>query len=162
MKYKRLRLSAIFVFGLGLAGLMAQTSINTTGGNTLGTGSSVSYSVGQVFHTTNTGMNGSVSNGVQQPYEISSMTGLENIKGISLSIYAHPNPVTDFLLLKIESIELKNLSFQLFDTQGKLLRSEKIISNQSIINMSNLISSTYFVKVISEKKSIKEFKIIKN
>jgi hypothetical protein len=39
------------------------------GGEATGSGGSVSYSVGQVVYTTNTGINGSVAQGVQQPYE---------------------------------------------------------------------------------------------
>ena len=162
MQYKRLKLSAILLLGLGLTGLQAQTSFNSTGKNTSGSDGSVSYSVGQVVYTSNTGTNGSVSQGVQQPYEISVVTAIEKTKGINLSVTAYPNPTTDFLQLKIENEEIKDLSFQLYDLQGKLLRSEKIISNQSSINMGNLISSTYFVKVISGNKTIKEFKIIKN
>ncbi len=162
MQYKRLKLSAILLLGLGLTGLQAQTSFNSTGKNTSGSDGSVSYSVGQVVYTSSTGINGSVSQGVQQPYEISVVTAIEKTKGINLSVTAYPNPTTDFLQLKIENEEIKDLSFQLYDLQGKLLRSEKIISNQSSINMGNLISSTYFVKVISGNKTIKEFKIIKN
>ncbi len=162
MQYKRLKLSAILLLGLGLTGLQAQTSFNSTGKNTSGSDGSVSYSVGQVVYTSSTGINGSVSQGVQQPYEISVVTAIEKTKGINLSVTAYPNPTTDFLQLKIENEEIKDLSFQLYDLQGKLLRSEKITSNQSSINMGNIISSTYFLKVISGNKTIKEFKIIKN
>ncbi len=71
MKYKNLKLSAILLLGLGLTGLQAQTSVNATGGNASGSGGSASYSVGQVVYTTHTGTNGSVAQGVQQPFEIS-------------------------------------------------------------------------------------------
>ncbi len=50
MRHKRLKLSAIFLLGLGLTGLQAQEPIPATGGNASG-----SYSVGQVVYTTNTG-----------------------------------------------------------------------------------------------------------
>ncbi|MDD2634269.1 MAG: hypothetical protein PHW82_02085 [Bacteroidales bacterium] len=67
MRHKRLKLSAILVLGLGITGLQAQESVNTTGGNALGSGGSVSYSAGQVIYTNNTGTSGSVAQGVQQP-----------------------------------------------------------------------------------------------
>ena len=162
MRHKRLKLSAVLLLGLGLTGLQAQESANATGGNASGSGGSVSYSVGQVVYTTNTGTSGSVAQGVQQPYEISVVTGLEEAKGINLSVSAYPNPTTDFLELKVESEKLKDLSYQLYDMNGKLLQSEKITGNQTSIVMSNLVPATYFVKVIQGNKEVKTFKIIKN
>ena len=162
MKHKRLKLSALLLLGLGLTGLQAQESVNATGGNASGSGGSASYSVGQVVYTTNTGTNGSVSQGVQQPYEISVVTGIEEAKGINLSVSAYPNPTTDYLTLSIGEFEISNLSYQLYDMNGKLLQSEKISGNQTSIVMSNLVPSSYFVKVIQGNKEVKTFKIIKN
>jgi len=162
MRHKRLKLSAVLLLGLGLTGLQAQTSVNATGGNALGSGGSASYSVGQVVYTNNIGTSGSVAQGVQQPYEISVVTGLEETKGINLSVSAYPNPTTDYLTLEVKEFEFSNLHFQLYDMNGKLLQSEKITGNQTSIAMSNLVPATYFVKVTDGNKEIKAFKIIKN
>ena len=162
MRHKRLKLSAVLLLGLGLTGLQAQTSVNATGTNASGSGGSVSYSVGQVVYTTNTGTNGSVAQGVQQPYEISVVTGIEEAEGIYLSVTAYPNPTTDYLTLRIDEFEISNLSYQLYDMNGKLLQNEKIAGNQTSIVMSNLVPATYFVKVVQGNREIKTFKIIKN
>ena len=162
MRHKRLKLSALLFLGLGLTGLQAQTSVNATGGDALGSGGSASYSVGQVVYTTNTGTNGSVAQGVQQAFEISVVTGLEEAKGINLSVSAYPNPTTDYLTLEVKDVELLNLHFQMYDMNGKLLQNEKITGNQTSIVMSNLVPATYFVKVIQGNKEVKTFKIIKN
>ena len=162
MKHKRLKLSALLFLGLGLTGLQAQTSVNATGRNASGSGGSASYSVGQVVYTTNTGTNGSVSEGVQQPFEISVVTGLEEAKGINLSVTAYPNPTTDYLTLSIADFDASKLSYQLYDMNGKLLQNEKITGNQTSIVMSNLVPATYFVKVIQGNKEVKTFKINKN
>ena len=162
MRHKKLKLSAIILLGLGLTGLQAQESVNATGGDASGSGGSVSYSVGQVVYTTNTGTNGSVTQGVQQPYEISVVTAIEEAKGINLTVTAYPNPATDYLTLRIDEFEISNLSFQLYDMNGKLLQSEKITGNQTSIVMSNLVPANYFVKVIQANKEVKTFKIIKN
>jgi hypothetical protein len=161
MRHKRLKLSAVLLLGLGLTGLQAQESVNAIGGNASGSGGSASYSVGQVVYTTNTGTNGSVAQGVQQPYEISVVTAIEVAKGINLSITAYPNPTTDYLQLKVESETLKDLSFQLYDINGKLLQTKKLTDTKTQIKMSSYVPSTYFVKVIAGNQSIKEFKIIK-
>ena len=162
MKHKRLKLSALLFLGLGLTGLQAQESVNATGGDALGSGGSVSYSVGQVAYQTHTRTSGSVSEGVQQPFEISVVTGIEEAKGINLSVSAYPNPTTDYLTLSISEFEISNLTYQLYDISGKLLQSEKITGNQTNIVMSNLVPANYFVKVIAGNQLIKEFKIIKN
>ena len=162
MRLKRLKLSAVLLLGLGLTGLQAQESVNATGGDASGSGGTVSYSVGQVVYTNNTGTNGSVAQGVQQAFEISVVTGIEEAKGINLSVSAYPNPTTDYLTLSISEFEISNLTYQLYDISGKLLQSEKITGNQTNIVMSNLVPANYFVKVIAGNQLIKEFKIIKN
>jgi opacity protein-like surface antigen len=96
--------SIAFAFlAFSLSTVSAQTRVNATGGNASGSGGSASYSVGQVAYQTKTGSSGSVAEGVQQPYEISVVSGIEKAIGISLSVSAYPNPTTDFLQLKVES-----------------------------------------------------------
>ncbi len=162
MRYRRLKLSTILLLGLGLTGLQAQESGNATGGNAIGSDGSVSFSVGQVVYTTYTGINGSVAEGVQQPYEISVVTAIEEAKGIKLSVKAFPNPTTDYLTLEVKEFELSALQFHLYDTRGKLLQNEKITGTQTSIVMSNFLPATYFVKVSQGNKELKTFKIIKN
>jgi len=57
MKYKKLKLSAVLLLGIGLTGLQAQESVNATGGNALGNGGTASIR-GQMIYTTNTGTGG--------------------------------------------------------------------------------------------------------
>lgn len=158
-KLKVLGVVALLTFAFSLSTATAQESVNATGGDASGSGCSVSYSVGQVAYQTHAGTGGSVAEGVQH---ISVVTGLEEAKGINLSVLAYPNPTTDFLQLKVESEKLKDLSFQLFDLQGKLLQTKKLTGTETQIDMSSYVPSTYFVRVISGNQSIKEFKIIKN
>ncbi|MDP3462260.1 MAG: T9SS type A sorting domain-containing protein [Bacteroidales bacterium] len=168
MRHKRLILSAILLLGLGLTGLLqAQESVNTTGGNASGSGGSASYSIGQVVYTTNAGTNGSATHGVQQPYEISVITAIEEAKNINLSVSAYPNPTTDYLTLEVNDFELSNIHFQLYDMIGKLLQSEKITGNQTSIVVGNLVPATYILKVIvitqgiASQQEIKTFRVIK-
>ncbi|WP_346854133.1 T9SS type A sorting domain-containing protein [uncultured Draconibacterium sp.] len=162
MRYKRLKLSAVLLLGLGLTALQAQESINPTGGNASGSGGSISYSIGQVAYQTHTGTNGSVAEGVQQPFEISVLTGIEEAKGINFSVTAYPNPTTDYLTLEVKDFDVSNLLYQLYDTNGRLLQNQKITGKQTSIVMSNFVPATYFVKVTEGNKEVKTFKIIKN
>ena len=143
-----------------LTGLQAQQSVNSSGSIASGSGGSMNYSLGQVNNQTYTGTNGSIVEGVQQPYIISVVTSIEEAKDIALSVY--PNPTTNFLQLIVDCEKLKDLHYQLFDTGGKVVRNEKVTDNQTGIVMDNLIPATYFLKVIHKNKAIKIFKIIKN
>lgn len=166
MQHKKLKLSAVFLIIVGLSGLQAQEAIPATGGNASGSGGTASYTVGQVVYTTNTGTTGSVAQGVQQPYEISVVSGIEQAKGINLECTAYPNPTTDFFTLRVENYDNENLSYQLFDISGNLLENKKLTINETIITMANRVAAIYFLKVIQTKNTssqeIKTFKIIKN
>jgi len=161
MRHKKLKLSTVLLLGLGLTGLHAQESVNATGGNASGSGGTVSYSVGQVVYTTSTGTNGSVAQGVQQPYEISVVTGFENIKWIKLDCSVFPNPTTDYLHLKVESEKFKDLSYQLYTINGKLIESKKLESRETQIVTINLVPETYLLKVFDQNKIVESFIIIK-
>lgn len=161
MIYNRLRICVFLFSGLSFGVLQAQEVIPASGGEASGNGGSASYSVGQVVYITNTGTSGLVAQGVQQPYEISVVTGIEEAKGINLTVTAYPNPATDNLTLRIDEFDISNISYQLYDMNGKLLQNEKIAGNQTSITMRNLVPATYFVKVVQGNKEVKTFKIIK-
>jgi len=149
-------------FLLGITGMkiLAQETIPASGGDASGNEGSVSYSVGQVVYCTNTGRIGSITQGVQQGYKIYTTTGI-NETDIKLSASVYPNPTTNYLQLSIETIHESFLRYQLFDMQGKLLKNQKVIGNETQIDMGNFVPSTYLLKIMNHNQSIKEFKIIK-
>jgi hypothetical protein len=160
MKKALIVLIAFCIFGFGTA-IRAQNAIPASGGNATGSGGTVTYTIGQVVYTKYTGTNGSVAQGVQQPYEISVVTGIVEAKDISLEIEVYPNPATDFAKLKIENYQVKNLRYQLYDINGSLLKDNKVEGIETSISMQNLLPSMYFLKVTDNNKVIKTFKIIK-
>ena len=162
MRNKKLKFCTVLWLFIGLTGLQAQNTISASGGNASGSGGSVSYSVGQIVYTSNTGTNGSAAQGVQQPYEISVVTGIEEAKDISLEIMVYPNPATDFVKLMIKNYEVENLRYQLYDINGRLLQDNKVEGNETNIVMSNFLPATYFLKVTDNNKVVKTFKIIKH
>ena len=149
---------AIIVFN---ASAQAQQSANAAGGDATGSGGSVAYSVGQVVYTANNSPSGTVSQGVQQAYEIFLIGINETELNSSLSVF--PNPILDNLTLQISDYYNEKLSFHLYDLQGKSLNKEQIITEQTQINTSSLPPATYFIEVLNqENKHVQSFKIIKN
>ena len=160
MKRKKSRLIVLILLTFQFTGLQAQVTVPASGGSATGSGGTASYTVGQVTYSMITGLNGSVAQGVQQPYEISVLTGIVEASGINLSCF--PNPATDFVTLKVENYNTKNLWYRLFDAHGSLLESKKITGDQTNIPMGSLGIATYYIVVIENSKEIKSFKIIKN
>lgn len=157
-KSKPIALLAIAMLWAGLA--QAQESANASGGDATGSGGNVAYSLGQVIYTTNTNASGTVSQGVQQAYEIFTVGIKETELNISLSVF--PNPTTDNLILHVDDFGLSTLNYQLYDIQGKLLNNGQIISKQTQIDLNNWPSATYFLHVINHQNlKIQTFKIVK-
>jgi hypothetical protein len=164
MQQKKMKLCFILLLGLGLTGLRAQTGFPASGSNASGSGGTVSYSVGQVFYTTKgtPGSTSTAAEGVQQPWEISVVTGIEEASGITLQCTVSPNPTADFVNLKVDNYKTENLTYQLYDISGKLLENEKVQGSQTVISMKALAVATYFLKVTDNNKEVKTFKIIKH
>jgi len=159
MRDKKLNLIIMLLLAGCLTGVSAQEAVLVAGGNAAGSGGKVSYSVGQIAYTSQAGSNGSVSQGVQQSYEITNV-GIENAN-INLEMSAFPNPTDDNLILTINDIEFSNVKFKLVDATGKFLLEKKITDNQTTIDLSNYSSGIYFLNIQKGKSEIKSFKIIK-
>ena len=159
---KKTKLTILILLILGLTNIQAQETVLTTGGDATGSDGSMSYSVGQIVYTTNTGTNGYVLQGIQQPFEITTTLDIKEIEGINLKCSIYPNPTPDNLILEIDEYDNKEILYQLYNFSGKLIESKKLKNNRNIITMKDLVPSTYFLKVISNQKEIKTFKIIKN
>ncbi len=151
----------LLFFTVSLTTVMAQEAVPASGGDASGSGGSVSYTIGQVAYETNNGTGAHMVEGVQQPYEISVVTAIDEIIGITLSVSAYPNPVTDNLTLGIDGYGDPNLSYQLYNLNGRILKNEKITGTKTNIVMSGFVPATYFVKVVSGNQKVKTFKIIK-
>ena len=151
---------SVLLLGIGIAA-QAQQATTATGGDAMGSGGTVAYSVGQVVYTTNTGALGTVSQGVQQPFEIQVVLGMEQL-AIDLHMMAYPNPTSNVLNLSVGNRDTWDLSYQLFDVAGKLLTESKIDTKETSIFMADYPQANYFLDVIQGNKKIKTFKIIKN
>jgi len=159
MKNKKTILSALLLLGIGFNQGYAQQATTASGGDASGSGGYAAYSVGQIVYTTYTGTNGSVAQGVQQPYEISITLGLLETD-IKLNLSAYPNPTTNYLMLQIDNYD-KALLYQLYDISGKLLESNTVVANSTTINMEQMPTGSYFLKVTQNSTLVKIFKIIK-
>ncbi len=153
-----------FAFGLlalSVTTLVAQQASVSAGGNAIGSGGSSSYSVGQTFYTSNSGSHRNIDEGVQQPYEISIITGISDERYL-LSAEVYPNPVHSSLTLSTNTDLRERVLYQLTDIEGRILREQEIHQAQIAIPMESLPAGSYLLRVIQQNKEMKSFKIVKN
>lgn len=139
----------------------SQQATVVTGGSGSGSGGIATYSVGQIVYKSISGSGGSISQGVQQAYEIT-VLGKDGFTEINLVMTAYPNPTTDVVNLIVVNDKLNNLSYNLFDINGKIIsKKSKITSAETSVSMQELNQGIYFLSINDNNKTIKTFKIIK-
>lgn len=160
--YKTIRFLIGLILCFSMTNVYAQYTISTAGGELSGINGTVSYTVGQVAYTTKTDANNRITEGVQQPYEISIVTTLDDSYD-TIELVVFPNPATNFLVLKVIDSGRTDLSYKLYDTQAKLLKNGLVTgSSDTIIKIDEEPAGTYFLSVTNHEIIIKTFKIIKN
>jgi opacity protein-like surface antigen len=160
MKRKSIQCFFLMLMLVPVALLKAQSAVLATGANATGSNGSVSYSVGQVTYQVK-GSNREVSEGVQHAYEIITLATDEASQIEEGGILLYPNPFKDYLYLDFTTNSYKGSTYQLFDAQGKLVKTDKINQTKSEFNFSDLPSAMYIIRINQEGKNIKTFKIIK-
>lgn len=151
--------SFISLMVLTALSLSAQSAIVPLGGDIGGGNATVSYTIGQIAVQSYGEGSTSISEGVQQPYEIQTI-GIDNYPGITLNAMVYPNPTTSNLQLAIRNEEFEG-EVKVFDMNGKYLFSKKIEGDITEIPMSELATGTYFVSVLNGTQMLKSFKVVK-
>ena len=138
----------------------SQESINSSGTDIIGIGGNLSYSVGQIFYNSYESTSGTVNTGVQQTYEIINVGLSSNVDQTNFSVF--PNPVSENLTIS-SPILIKSISYNLYDSKGRLINNGNLFSNETSVNTSNLSSGTYYLNLYNqENNKTQSFKIIKN
>ena len=160
----KLRSTALLLLAISCGSLNAQTAVVATGGDASGSGGSANYTVGQVVYTTIIGTEGSLSQGVQQTYKliITTSNGIDEKNHRLISLSAYPNPAKDQLNLGVEGFTNQQYIYQMYNASGKLVKSDKVLSGTTSINVQQLTPGVYLLSVLDNNSIIKTFRIIKN
>jgi hypothetical protein len=140
----------------------AQSNTVSSGGDLQSNTGSVSYSIGQIVYTSDITAAGSNLKGVQQAYEIYTVTGIENNLADIINISISPNPTSDLLKIEIENTASEKLQYSLTSITGKLIERGVLQEQTSTIDMMNLASAVYFLNINNKNNQQETFKIIKN
>jgi hypothetical protein len=163
MKTKLLMMITMVFLFPGISMLYAQETVDASGGEAAGTGGTISNSVGQVAVSVLSGAAGTVLQGVQQPWEVFLVTGLNTWNELTLDCTIYPNPAGDFLKLKVEGWNREKLSYRLYDISGKMYGNGQVTAPETTIPLAALLSGAYLLSITREAdQQIQSFKIVKN
>jgi hypothetical protein len=158
---KQLRLTFLFFLLLTSSGQLtfAQQSVNAAGAESVNANGQLSFSIGEIFYISKSSSENTLSEGVQQAYNISEVAGIRSID-LNLNINIYPNPSSDKLTIQLDSF-IDKLTIQLTDIEGKLIANQSIMSDDTSIEIQNLSTGLYLLSVYVDMRLYKTFKIIK-
>lgn len=84
-----------------------------------------------------------------------------DLKLNATAVQVYPNPATSYVKVKTSTTDFKNLKYDLFDLNGKLVLSEKGKDTEQELSLKGLAPSVYYLKVSTNTEQ-KMIKIIKN
>ncbi len=161
MKQKKNYLGISILLSIGFSPGFAQQAVTASGGNAIGSGGQAAYSVGQVAYKANSNSTTTINQGVQQAYEIFTVGVKEEEQSVSASLF--PNPTQEDITLEVKQLANEQLTYSVFDMQGKLILTDKVRADETNISLKEFTPGIYFIQINnSENKKTQSFKIIKH
>lgn len=146
----------VFVSLLTSLSSVAQEVIATQGDMYSNPQANINFTIGEVVMSTGTDGTNDITQGFHQ-------TNL-NFLGIddfapNYSVTIYPNPSSE--ILTIEAKEFEEVSFSLFDAQGKLVLKSNLIDQITPVNVGQLAPGNYSLQLSNESQLLKTFKLLK-
>lgn len=134
----------------------AQEVVSTQGDSYSNAGGNIDFTIGEVI--INTGTNG--INDLTQGFHQTNwnFVGLED-HAPSYEAIIYPNPTSEVLNIRTSTFE--NVTYTLYDAQGKLILQDKLSAEQTPIQVSQLAQGSYSLTLSNETQNLKIFKLIK-
>jgi len=152
MRFLVFTLSILFSIGA-----LAQQAIVASGGEAVGSGGSISFSIGQVSYSNDT--DGTIHEGVQQPYEMFTISVEESLMELELSLY--PNPALQELNIEVPNFKA-GLTATIHDSKGQLLQRVPLTSSRTTVSVVHWAASTYLIHVGDESGNSANYKLVKH
>jgi hypothetical protein len=164
MVHKKVKLVTLFLFGIGLTGIKAQSTLYVrehSGMQTSYTLSSIRKLTVPTGYVTVNKTNGNMSAFALNNIRYLNFNDLTDVSQIDVqgnsNIVIYPNPVVDQLQISYKSIEAGNVQIGIIDMQGKVLYRQTLISqigiNHLLIPVSQLSKGIYVCRLQSDNKT---------
>ncbi len=103
------------------------------------------------YSVTATNSNG-CSASATQTINVNVCTGIVELTGSLVSIY--PNPATEQINIKLDASFINNATIEVYDVNGKMLLSEKVLAENTSIVITTLSNGIYTLKIVCDSKKI--------
>ncbi|MDF2436050.1 MAG: hypothetical protein K0Q95_426 [Bacteroidota bacterium] len=141
---------------------MAQSAspdvISCSGNSFNNGGNQLDWTLGEPVTSTLSGGNNALSQGFHQPDLL--ITSLNELQ-LDYLLNVYPNPTTDIVHLQFTDLKV-TVSIELFTSEGKLLESQKVNSNEAQLSLLKYKAGTYLLSVKESGSAAKTFRIIKS
>ena len=134
--------------------------IGSDGGHSRNNQFSLDYTIGEVVtdFSRDTANNVDLAQGFQQSY-LSIVSVEDHVFDIEIAVY--PNPAIDHLNVSL-LLGDKEMRYSLFDIGGKLIRQERILSDNFQIGFSTLSTGSYVLVFTNKEQRIKTLQVQKS
>ncbi len=149
-----------FVISSFYLGTNAQEVIATSGDYSETTIGSLSWTIGEPIIENVSGTNNILTQGFHQSKL--TVTTINEIPGLEMNITVYPNPASDYLNVEVKTDQQKEFQINLFDLNGKLIMQKDFSSGKETLDMQNYHPAIYILKVSTNNKEIKTYKIVKH
>ena len=153
MKLKTVLFLSILLTNLSVN---AQEIVSTQGDSYSNASGNIDFTIGEVI--INTGTDG--TNDITQGFHRTNwnFVGVEDYApNYEATIF--PNPTS--AILNIRTSAFKNVTYALYDAQGKLILKDKLSAEQTPIQVNQLAPGSYSLTLKSDTQDLKTFKLVK-
>ena len=145
----------LFSFFASLA-VSAQEVVSTQGESYSNASANIDFTIGEVIIATETDGTNDLTQGFHQTNW--NFLGVENhTPNYEATIF--PNPTEDVLNIRTSTFE--NVTYTLYDAQGKLVMQDIFSAEQTPIQVSQLAPGSYSLRLNNQTQNLKTFKLIK-
>ena len=134
----------------------AQEVVSTQGDSYSNGTANIDFTIGEVVINTGTDGTNDITQGFHQTNW--NFLGVED-HAPSYEATIFPNPTSEVLNIRTSTFE--NVTYSLYDAQGKLVLQDKLSAEQTKIPVSNLATGSYSLILNNETQNLKTFKVIK-
>ncbi|MDC0257770.1 T9SS type A sorting domain-containing protein [Crocinitomicaceae bacterium] len=134
----------------------AQEVVSTQGDSYSNASGSVDFTIGEVVINTGTDGTNDITQGFHQTNW--NFVGLED-HAPSYEATIFPNPTSEVLNIRTSTFE--NVTYTLYDAQGKLVFQDILSAKQTPIQVSQLAPGNYSIILNNETQNLKTFKLVK-
>ncbi len=84
--------------------------------------------------------------------------GLNEVDAIK-AIAVYPNPVSKYFMITSPQVEIDEV--EVFNSMGQLVKTQKLTQSNNVINIEELASGTYYLRIYNQGQFLKSDKVIK-